>query len=153
VKTDTLVIGYGNELRGDDGAGPRVARAVAAWRRAGVSAIDVHQLVPELAEVLASVNRAVFVDAALENGVRTEVEPISLARDEASLENVSGHTCDPRRLLGLARLLYGHCPDAWLVTVPAADLGFREGLSPQADEGVAQALGYITVIVEMRSPL
>jgi len=28
---DYLIIGYGNTLRGDDGAGPRVAEAVAGW--------------------------------------------------------------------------------------------------------------------------
>jgi hydrogenase maturation protease len=48
MNTDLLVIGYGNELRSDDGVGPRVARAVAEWRLPGVEAIAVHQLTLEL---------------------------------------------------------------------------------------------------------
>ena len=51
MTTDVLVIGYGNELRGDDGVGPRVARELSPRLGVsfGVSAIDVHQLMPELA--------------------------------------------------------------------------------------------------------
>jgi Ni,Fe-hydrogenase maturation factor len=52
LQSAILVIGYGNELRGDDAIGQWVARAVAA-----------HQLTPELAEDLAHTDYAVFVDA------------------------------------------------------------------------------------------
>lgn len=60
-----LVIGYGNELRGDDGVGPKVAEAVEAWKLAGVSVLALRQLTPELAADLAVVRRVIFVDAAL----------------------------------------------------------------------------------------
>ena len=63
--TEWLVIGYGNELRGDDGAGPSVGRAVASWHLPGVRTLAVHQLTPELAEDLAQTKRVVFVDAAV----------------------------------------------------------------------------------------
>ena len=43
MKVRLLVIGYGNELRGDDGVGPWVARSVADWQVAGVEAVAVHQ--------------------------------------------------------------------------------------------------------------
>src|SRR5262245_33122909 len=58
-----VVIGYGSELRGDDGIGPRVAEAVGARGWPGVRALALHQLTPELAEVLAGARVAVFVDA------------------------------------------------------------------------------------------
>jgi hydrogenase maturation protease len=61
----TLVIGFGNTLRSDDGVGPRVASVVAGWGLPGVVAIAVHQLGPELAEPLAEAGRAFFVDARL----------------------------------------------------------------------------------------
>jgi hydrogenase maturation protease len=64
-QTEWLVIGHGNELRGDDGAGPSVARAVASWHLPGVRTLAVHQLTPELAEDLAQTKRVVFVDAAV----------------------------------------------------------------------------------------
>ena len=58
-----LVIGYGNELRGDDAVGPEVARCVAEWRRPEVVGIAVHQLTPELAVALSEVAVVIFVDA------------------------------------------------------------------------------------------
>src|SRR5947209_7059306 len=39
VMGGVLVIGYGNELRGDDGVGPCVARTVASWQRPGLRAL------------------------------------------------------------------------------------------------------------------
>jgi len=51
-----LVIGYGSELRGDDAAGPTAARRL---RSTGLSALDVHQLTPEIAERSAAA-RVVF---------------------------------------------------------------------------------------------
>ena len=69
-----LVIGYGNELRGDDAAGPRVAAAVEQWQIPDVRVLIRHQLTPELADPIASSGLVIFVDAALdaEGGVRVE---------------------------------------------------------------------------------
>lgn len=68
-----LLIGYGNDLRSDDAAGLRVSDAIAqgaapfgsiaSWRLANVSTFCVHQLTPELAEILAKADIAIFVDA------------------------------------------------------------------------------------------
>ena len=58
-----VVIGYGNELRGDDAIGPAVAEQVAAWGRPDIRAIATRQLLPELAEDLARASLAIFVDA------------------------------------------------------------------------------------------
>ena len=60
-----LVIGYGNELRRDDGLGPQAARAVAGWGMPGVLALSCHQLTPELAEIVADAEEALFIDAAV----------------------------------------------------------------------------------------
>jgi hydrogenase maturation protease len=135
-----VVIGYGNELRRDDGVGPRVARAVAEWGVPSVRALAVHQLTPELAELLAGADDALFVDAAAgggRGGVR--VRPLQPAPDGVT----QGHAGTPGALLALADSLYGRHPWAWLVTIPAHDLGFGEELSPEADEGMQQALRHI----------
>ena len=131
-----LVIGYGNELRRDDAAGPIAARLVAAWNLPGVEAMTAHGLAPELAEPLSQAERAVFIDAA-ENG---RVEAVLLTPEPApSL----GHSAGPGWLLGLAESTYGRRPPAWLVTVPAEDLGHGEGLTDTARAGVADALGEV----------
>jgi hydrogenase maturation protease len=74
-----VVIGYGNTLRGDDGAGPAVAQAIADRALPGVRSLAVPQLTPELAEIVAEANLVVFVDAALmaeDDGIRAvSVQP------------------------------------------------------------------------------
>ena len=125
----TLVIGYGNSLRSDDGAGPRVAAAVASWDVPGLVAVAVHQLTPELAERLAFADLAIFVDARLASGAESvEVYPLETPAEVG----IHGHVCDPRSLLALARAIYGRSPRCWLVTVPSTDFSLGEGLSKTA---------------------
>ena len=69
--SDILVIGYGNELRGDDAIGPRVARAVRR-RYPDLKTVAAHQLTPEMAARLAGVRLAIFVDAAITTGTRQQ---------------------------------------------------------------------------------
>jgi hydrogenase maturation protease len=129
-----LVIGYGNELRRDDGVGPRVARAVAGWDLPGLATVSVHQLTPELAEVVAGADEVLFVDATAGGGVRVhQLRP-------GARQSALGHTSSPAELLAVAEMLYGRRPRAWLITVGAADLEFGEGLSTQAARGMGEAL-------------
>ena len=141
--TPFLVIGYGNELRGDDAAGPCVARRVAGWGRPEVDGLAVHQLTPELAAALAGAEMVVFVDACAAG----EEREVCVRRLEAGPGAVVGHTSDPRWLLALAEAAYGRRPEAWLVTVPAADFGLGGRLSATATEGVAVALRQIDRLV------
>ena len=134
-----LVIGYGNELRRDDGVGPRAARAVAAWGIPGVQALALRQLTPELAEAAAGAGEVFFVDAAANEDPGVRVRPV---RADAR-GPVLGHVSSPSDLLALADALYGRRPRAWLVTVPAPDLDFGEGLSPAAARGLGEALRHI----------
>lgn len=133
----TLVIGYGNDLRGDDAVGPLAAAAVAAWELPGVRALATHQLAPELAQVLAMAELAIFVDACASPD-REEVEVHLIA--PAALDTALGHTSDPCGLLALTAALYGRCPAAWSITVPAQSFAFGAGLSPLAERGFAAAL-------------
>jgi hydrogenase maturation protease len=124
-----VVIGYGNELRGDDGLGPWVAREIRARRQPAVQVFTVPQLTPELAEALAGARLAIFVDAAW---VR-DGGPLSVSRVEAAAADSSlTHFGRPRDLLGLAERVLGRAPEAWLVTVAGQEFGLREGLSAAA---------------------
>jgi hydrogenase maturation protease len=135
---DTLLIGYGNSLRGDDGVGPRVAEAVAGWNRPGLQAIAVQQLLPELAASLATVRRVILVDASVD----TETVQIQSLRP-SPIESALGHAPEPCWLLSLTAQLYDRCPEAWLITIPAQDLGFGEELSLRSRQGMETALGHI----------
>jgi hydrogenase maturation protease len=143
MKACVLLIGYGNELRRDDGVGPHVARAAAAWNLPGLRTLHLPQLAPELAEVVGAYDRVLFVDAAGPGEglqIRTLVPS---AAGQASLN----HTSDPRWLLGLTEALHGRCPSAWLITIPAADMGCGAGLSPTAERGAAEALRQIQLLL------
>ena len=136
-----IVIGYGNDLRRDDGAGRRVADAIASRRLSEVTVYSVHQLTPELADALGAASVVVFVDARVPDGdddgaVRVE----QIAVDAPVPTNPVGHFGDPRHLLRLARTLYGRAPEAWWVTIPASDFGFGESLTEAASKGVETAI-------------
>jgi hydrogenase maturation protease len=143
-----LIIGYGNELRRDDGAGPAVARAVADFDIDGVLVATAHQLLPEHCEAIAAAAMVVFVDACLGDPGCVSVRRLQAA-DRASW---SPHRCHPAALLALAGHLYGNIPDAWIVTVPALDLALGEGLSPRARDGVHEAAHRILKLLECEHP-
>jgi hydrogenase maturation protease len=139
----SLIVGYGNSLRGDDGVGQAAARALAHDAAIdGAEVVSCHQLMPELAESLAAVDLAVFIDAAdgREPG-SVVVNPVQ-SKTERSAGLV--HHVEPGALLALSEKLYGRSPEAFLVTVGADSLALGEGLS----EAVAAALP--TVIATVR---
>jgi len=145
---DYLIIGYGNTLRGDDGAGPRVAEAVAGWGMPNVRAISAAQLTPELAEALAGAEVVIFVDAQVGQAAGRPAASITFetlaADDERPLE---AHRSDPRQLLALTRQLYGRCPSAWLIAIPGVCFDFGEALSAVAQQGVDEALRRIRALL------
>ena len=139
-----LIIGFGNTLRRDDGVGQHVANVAASWGLAGVSAIAISQLTPELSEPLAAAALAFFVDARVAGeGGTVEIEPL----EPRPAPGTVGHLTDPRSLLGLAEALAGRWPRSWLVTVPAADSSLGEGLSATAKRGAVEALERIRALI------
>ncbi len=131
-----LVIGYGNTLRSDDGVGPRVADAVTALALPGVRALNCPLLTPELADPVSQARVAVFVDAAVD--APREVQLRKLAPADTS--QIMAHAASPATLLALARDVFGHAPDAWLLTIPAENIGIGEELSAFTRRGLETAL-------------
>ena len=131
-----LVIGYGNTLRRDDGVGPGVAEAVAGLALPGVRTLACPLLTPELAEAVSQAHVVIFVDAAVD--APREVQLRTLA--PAGSSQVMAHAASPATLLALARDVFGHAPEAWLITIPAEDLGIGDEFSPLAQRGFEIAL-------------
>ncbi|WP_016949994.1 hydrogenase maturation protease [Anabaena sp. PCC 7108] len=139
-----IVIGYGNELRGDDGIGQRIANSIESWHLLTVKSFAVHQLTPELAVNLAKADLAIFVDACI-NSEAGEVQVKSLLINNSSV--FSEHQSDPQSLLALTQSLYGYSPPAWLVTVPGVNFELRDSLSPIAEKRIGIALTKIINII------
>ena len=147
----SLIVGYGNPLRGDDGVGQAAARALAHEAAIdGAEVVSCHQLMPELAESLATVDLVVFVDAAagIEPG-RVVVRPVqSVAGPSAGLI----HHVAPGALLSLSEKLYGRSPEAFLVTVGAGSLALGEGLSEAVAAALPKVIAAVRQLVLARLP-
>lgn len=139
-----IIIGYGNELRGDDALGSRVV-AVIGGRFPNIEAIAVPQLSPELAEPLAGADRAIFVDAAV------ATHGVSVSAIAPQIERTpSSHFSEPAALLALAQSLFGHAPPAWLVSVPGTDFALGDKLSAPAAEKLRDAIAVVASLLEDR---
>jgi Ni,Fe-hydrogenase maturation factor len=53
------------------------------------------------------------------------------------------HAADPKTMLALARDVFGHTPQAYLLTIPVENLAIGEELTPFAREGMARAVELI----------
>lgn len=128
-----LVVGIGNPLRGDDGAGLVLGRAVAA--RTGNPYLECEH-VPEnyLAEMRSSQAATImFVDAADMAAAAGEIR--LLDRHELSGCNISTHNCS---LSLLADLLAEQCDKrVLLLAVQPASLAWGRPLTPQVAEAIA----------------
>lgn len=143
TETTLLVIGFGNTLRQDDGAGPIVAGRIAALGIPGVRALGCPLLAPELAAELANALSVVFVDATAAD--LHEVELVTIEPD--NFGHHASHAINPRALLAMARELYGHAPAAWMLEVPAEQFGHGEELSHSAKLGIEAAVSEIRTLV------
>jgi hydrogenase maturation protease len=129
ARPDILVVGYGNELRGDDGIGPRVAAEIAARALPGVRVLALRQLTPELAGPLAKARLAVFIDArGPGEGAPVQMHAVVPGAGGGLLSHATGAA----GLLSLALALFGRAPPAWLVTVVGESFALGDGLSPSA---------------------
>ena len=146
-----LVIGYGNTLRSDDGAGQRLAEKIGQLELPRVRSLAVHQLTPELAEIIAQADAVIFIDAIatnLENPVSVQIKSVQIKKIEAENKNSSfGHTCDPRSLLSFTQLLYGKVITAYWVLIPAVNFNFGEQLSSLTQRGIDNAVKQVKRLI------
>lgn len=145
----TLIIGYGNTLRGDDGVGRYLAEEITQQNWPHCRVISTHQLTPELAEAIAAVDRVIFIDAQLQQSASEPlVEVMALKTMEPKeLSGDLGHRGSPLELLTLAKILYGVEVQAWWVLIPAFTFDYGEKLSPLTAQAQAEALAKIRPLV------
>ena len=64
----------------------------------------------------------------------------------ADSSQLMAHAADPRTMLALARDVFGHCPEAWWLTIPAENTGFSEELSPPVSRHLKTAVEKIRLL-------
>jgi hydrogenase maturation protease len=125
----TLIIGYGNPLRGDDGLGWHAAQRLTAVLSPHKAQIETcHQLTPELAEPISRADLVIFIDAE-QQAPAGQLSCRHLAPG-AGLPGTFSHDLTPPMLLAWAQGLYGTCPEAVLLSVSSQSFGCGEALSP-----------------------
>ena len=168
-----LLIGYGNTSRRDDGVAGHILMRLR--ERLGLAPIvledDVwlsddgeiiieeppegyprikmvllHQLAPELGELVSRFDRVVFVDAHVKGATTVggcHWEPVHLqAIDPAYQSGMVTHHLKPAAVLALAQSLYGRRPQGYVLSVLGHDFDFGDELSEPtsrlADEAVSK---------------
>jgi len=156
----TLVAGFGNIYRRDDGASGAVINALRRHlgrpeltpeedgfddRGHAVDTVLLHQLVPELATDIADYELVVFVDAhvgSIQEKLREE--QLDVCYKPATVS----HQLHPCTVLALAQEMHGQAPEGVLLSLRGYDFDFGEGLSPQTAAIVPLAVDRILALAE-----
>lgn len=144
----TIVIGYGNSLRGDDAVGCIAADRIAQLGYVGVSVVSCHQLVPELAAELSQFDCAIFIDASVQESPGV----LSVRQLDVSHESPAplSHHIDPASLLNCAAHIYGRAPEAFLVTVGSDSFEFMADLSEPVKARMPELIETVTAIINSK---
>lgn len=157
----TLIIGYGNIDRQDDGVAWHVLTQIAglcgmpgpfdpgegfpldtgeATSETKPDLLYTLQLTPELAETIANYQRVCFVDA----HTGAVPEEIHFARLNCQFQNSPfTHHLTPQSCLALSQALYGISPQAILVSIRGYEFGFSTQLSARTQALLPAAVDLI----------
>jgi hydrogenase maturation protease len=151
-----LIIGYGNTLRRDDGAGAVAARLLAADPRLAADDVEVqerYQLLPEMALDIVACTLVIFVDADV-RGLPGSIEILRLEPDAPRSDadaraqpGASSHHVGGGELVALAAELTGHRPEAVHVGIGIADTELGEGLSPAVEGSLPRLVEVVADLV------
>ena len=147
----TLLLGYGNPDREDDGVAWHILRAFVI--KMGLPAPDSYedevpqdprvdfafylQLTPEMAEEIAAYDYVCFLDAHT-GSIPEEVRLIGVESDFQ--RSPFTHHLTPQSLISISETLYGKRPDASLLSVRGYKFLFSRELSAETLELVPQAV-------------
>jgi hydrogenase maturation protease len=145
--SNTLIIGYGNTLRGDDAAGVKAAELI-AQRHPEFEYTFLHQLVPELAEQIGDYDIVFFIDA--QKDITQPIARLITPGIEPGNKNEQPrtHFISPESLLSLSLQLFQRIPSkAYVIGIPASKFEFSEELSAQTGQGVAACLALVEQLI------
>ena len=156
----SLVIGFGNIDRADDGIAYHIINALR--RHLGQGALDeestgledlnskidtvfLSQLTPELIDILTGYELIVFVDAHVDECLEPlHCEPVRLDSEST----VFSHHITPAMLLVLLEALHHIEPVAYLVSLHGYDFDFHRELSPKVQSLIEPAVSKILELLK-----
>jgi hydrogenase maturation protease len=141
-----LVVGLGHPYRGDDGIGIRAAEEFEATNQdSTVEVMVAQELLPELAEDISRIDLLVFLDARA-GGVPGSVE-VSEVKPAELGSGVFIHTLTMETLLSAAGNLFGHAPEAMLISVAGESFDFASHLSPNVEAALPLLLEKLREVI------
>ena len=146
-RAQTIIIGLGNPILGDDGVGWRVVQAVAACLAGAEPAVDVDWLSVgglSLMERLTGYQRTIIVDSIqTEGGTVGEVTvvPLETVPDRAAGHTTAIHDASLQTALALGRQMGAALPETIMVVAVEAQrvFDFSEALSPAVAAAIPRA--------------
>ena len=127
---DIVVIGCGNPLRGDDGAGWHAVDELEKNSDMDkIRFLKCRELGPELSESLSRSRHALFIDVSAKEEGGVVREELLLPSDPVT--GLDAHGLEPESLLSLSEALYGHVPGSILLSVGGKSFGYEERLSDE----------------------
>lgn len=141
----TLIYGYGNPGRMDDGIGKRFVDLIDNWiaeeKIENIFTDCNYQLNIEDASIISEYDAVVFVDASIvedvENFRLEKVEP-----NDATIE-FTMHAVSTAFVVDLCRKMYNKIPEAWVLHVRAYEFDFKEEMTPKAVENMLDAFAFL----------
>lgn len=160
----TLIIGFGNPDRQDDGVAWHILESLSD-RYGGLSiatcAADILiadfspgscpallyqlQLTPELVELFTGFDQIIFIDA--QTGETAQGVQV-VAIDPVYKSSPLTHHLTPDACMALLRTVYRHSADGILLTIQGSEFGFGSGLSPMTAEYADQAVEILSDILQ-----
>ena len=144
----TLIIGYGNQNRRDDGVGWFILEQLAALNLPGVVLETSHQLEVEASETISHFDAVIFVDAAIPES--PELVQRSVVTPNFQSHAVA-HYLTPADVLSLCKTLYQREPKAVLFSIRGRDFNFGTTLTPEVEQAACDVVKQIAELVRSGS--
>ena len=138
----TLVIGFGNPGRLDDGLGPALAEVVDKLKIEGVSVDSNYQLEIEDAAEIAQYDHVLLADASVNCAEPFEFYEVHPKREGPGF---TSHSVKPEALLAMSEDLFGRRPETYILAIRGYEFNeFGERLSEQAQKNLEAAGTFVT---------
>ncbi len=139
----TLIYGYGNPGRQDDGLGVLLSEAIEKWAQENHYPIETdsnYQLSLEDAEKIAHYERVIFADASQE----ADLNQFKCSPLLPSFQvDFSMHAISPAFILHLCDDVFQHKPEAYLLHIRGYEWEFMKEMTSAALENLEQAIAYV----------
>ena len=140
----TLIIGYGNQNRRDDGVGWFILEQLAALNLPGVELETSQQLEVEVSETTSRYDAVIFVDAAIPEAPEAIQRSVVTPNFQS---HAVAHYLTPADVLSLCKTLYNREPRAILFSIRGRNFNFGTTLTPEVEQTAREVVNQIVKII------